>query len=320
MRLFGGRDLRFKLVAGLSFALALPGLGKAAETPRGVTATTLSAETQDLDGHTQATVSVNVTGEDGQPAQGAVILADRGRELAGILLDPAGHATALLNLSPGDHLLTATYEGDSSHFNSVSETRPIRAVTGSAPDFSIAVAPASISLKQGQSGAVTASITPVNSASLSAPMFVTLSCSGLPDQSRCSFTPENIEIPPGASAAVNSTLNLATSAQGQLRVAAKDKPLGVGTAWAILLPGTLGLAGFAFRRRRWISRLSLFALLGLVGVLGTSGCNPLYNYHNHGPSANLPTPAGSYKLLITAQSSNGITAITHSTTMVLTVQ
>jgi hypothetical protein len=55
-------------------------------------------------------------------------------------------------------------------------------------------------------------------------------------------------------------------------------------------------------------------------VLGTTGCNPLYNYRNHGPSPNLPTPAGTFTLLVTAQSSNGVTATTHSTTMVLTVQ
>jgi hypothetical protein len=93
-------------------------------------------------------------------------------------------------------------------------------------------------------------------------------------------------------------------------------------AWAILLPGTLSLAGLAFgaRRRRWLSRLFLLAGVGLIAMLGTTACNPLYYYKNHGPSANLPTPAGTYTMSVTAQSSNGITAITHTTTMVLTVQ
>jgi hypothetical protein len=54
-------------------------------------------------------------------------------------------------------------------------------------------------------------------------------------------------------------------------------------------------------------------------LLGTTGCNPQYNYYHHGPSQNLPTPAGSYTLLVTAQSSNGVTAVTQSTTMGLTV-
>ena len=92
-------------------------------------------------------------------------------------------------------------------------------------------------------------------------------------------------------------------------------------AWALLLPGALGLGSLAWgaRRRRWLQRLALLSFIGLVATLGTTGCNPLYYYKNHGPSPNLPTPAGTYTVLVTAQSSNGITATTHSTTIVLTV-
>ena len=81
----------------------------------------------------------------------------------------------------------------------------------------------------------------------------------------------------------------------------------------------IGLA-FSARRRRWLSRLSLLALLALVACLGTTACNPLWNYQNHGPPYNLPTPSGTYTLLVTAQSSNGVTASTHTTKLVLTVQ
>jgi hypothetical protein len=93
-------------------------------------------------------------------------------------------------------------------------------------------------------------------------------------------------------------------------------------AWAVLLPGTLGLAGLAFsaRRRRWLSRLALIALIGFVSILGATACAPRYNYYNHGPPYNLPTPTGSYTLQITAQSSNGIAATTHTTQFALTVK
>ena len=92
-------------------------------------------------------------------------------------------------------------------------------------------------------------------------------------------------------------------------------------AWAFLLPGVLGLGGLAFgaRRRRWLSRLSLVALVGLVTLLGTTACNPRYDYEHHGPSSNPATPAGTYNVTVTGQSSNGVTAITHSTTFVLVV-
>jgi hypothetical protein len=92
-------------------------------------------------------------------------------------------------------------------------------------------------------------------------------------------------------------------------------------AWAILLPGTLGLAGLAFSaRRRWLSRLALVALVAVVAGLGTTACAPRYNYYNHGPDKNLPTPTGTYTLKLTAQSSNGIAASTQSIPFSLTVK
>jgi hypothetical protein len=318
-----GRSRRLELFAGLGIALALPALAlSAGNQPGQATQTTLAAETNDLNGGTQATLSVTVIGQDGQPATGAVVLEDQGKPVAGVALNSEGRATSVLTLLPGEHELSAAYEGDTTHQTSVSQISVVRATTGTTPDFSIAVSPATLSLKQGQSGTVTASLTPVNASSLTAPMFVTLSCSGLPDQSSCTFSPENLEILPNATAALASNIDLATAAGSTTRLEQPQKANSNRVAWAILLPGTLGLAGLAFgvRRRRWLSRFSLLGLVALVAVLGTTACSPLYNYHNHGPPHNLPTPAGSYTITVTAQSSNGITATTHSTTLVLTVQ
>ena len=326
MRFLLGRGARLELVTGLVFALALPAAAGAAESAKGLASeTALTAETHDVNGQTQATLSVRVTGKDGLPAHGAVVISDGGSSLAGIALNAEGRATTTVSLPPGEHNLTASYVGDTAHAGSVSEARPIAAATGTTPDFTIAVSPATLSLTQGQSGLVTASVTPVNASSLTAPMFVTMSCSGLPDQASCSFTPENIEILPNTTAAVTSSLNLATvsaSGSGSARLDERRNGTSERVAWAILLPGTLGLAGLAFgaRRRRWLSNAALMGLLGLMAVLATTACGPLYYYRNHGPSPNLPTPTGTYNLVVTAQSSNGITATTHSTTLVLTVK
>ena len=93
-------------------------------------------------------------------------------------------------------------------------------------------------------------------------------------------------------------------------------------ALAVLFPGAVGMIGLAFsaRRRRWLSRLALLGLLALITCLGTTACNPLWYYQNHGPPYNLPTPPGTYTLLVSAQSSNGVTASTHTTNLVLTVK
>ncbi len=141
-------------------------------------------------------------------------------------------------------------------------------------------------------------------------MFVTLSCSGFPDQSTCTFTPENVEIQPSATAAVTSDMVVSTQAK-PTHGALSTKNNGM--ALAILIPGAAGLIGLAaFARKGGWARLTLIALVALVTSLGMTACNPRYNYFNHGPPYNLPTPAGTYQMLVTAQSSNGVTATTHS--------
>jgi hypothetical protein len=55
-------------------------------------------------------------------------------------------------------------------------------------------------------------------------------------------------------------------------------------------------------------------------MLGTTACNARYDYYHHGPPQNPATPTGNYSVTVTAQSSNGVTAITHSATLALTVQ
>ena len=299
----------------------MPALAATAATSQQATQTSLRIDTRDGNGRTQAILSLAVIGADGQPATGSIAIQDRGKSLAGVVLNAAGRATATIDLAAGDHSLSAVYTGDTAHLASSSEVTPVHAVTGTAPDFSVSIAPATISLKQGQSGSATVSVTPINAASLTGPMFVTISCSGLPDQSACSFTPENIEIPVGATAAINSSVVIATQATSLAKAEPNLKRGAQPVALAVMLPGILVLGGLAFgtRRRRFLSRIVVLGLVAFVSVLGTVACAPLYNYRNHGPPSNLPTPAGTYNVTIAAQSSNGVSATTHTTTIALTV-
>lgn len=313
------RGLRLEIVAAMCIALAVPAFGLATENAQPLaTQTTLAVELHDQAGRTTANLTADVVGEDGQPATGAVVVTDHGRELAGAALNAKGEATFSLALPAGEHSLSASYAGDAAHLGSVSASATAEAQATTTPDFAITIAPATLSLKAGQSGTILASITPENSSALTAPMFVTLSCSGLPDQSSCSFTPGNIEILPNATAAITSSMVVQTQqAEGML-----TRPGTNNVALAMLLPGALGLGGLAWsmRRRRWLQRLSLMALVGLVTALGASSCNARYNYYNHGPPPNPATPSGTYTVNVTAQSSNGVTATTHTTTLAFTVQ
>jgi hypothetical protein len=311
------RIVRLELVAALGVALASPAL--AWEGPQG-TQTTLSAETRVQNGHTVAAFAVAVKGEDGLPAAGAVVIEEDGRQLAGAGLSGEGQARLEFGLPPGEHNLSAVYMGDAAHKASTSAVSGVRAQAATTPGFQVSVNPGSLSLTAGQSGYATVSITPVNASALPAPMFVTLACSGFPDQSSCTFTPENVEILPTATAAITSSMSITTQKQSLVKNEAPSRAESRPVAWAILLPGTLGLAGLAFSaRRRWLSRLALVALVALVAGLGTTACAPRYNYYNHGPDRNLPTPSGSYTLKLTAQSSNGISASTQSIPFSLTV-
>jgi hypothetical protein len=311
------RVLRLELVAALGVALASPAL--AWEGPQG-TQTTLSAETRVQNGHTVAALAVAVTGEDGLPAAGAVVLEEDGRQLGGAALSAEGQARLEFGLPPGEHNLSAIYTGDAAHKASRSAVAGVRAQATATPGFSVSVNPGSLSLTAGQSGYATVSLTPVNASALPAPMFVTLSCSGFPDQSSCTFTPENVEILPTSTTAITSSMSITTQRESLVKNTAPSRAESNPVAWAILLPGTLGLAGLAFSaRRRWLSRLALVALVALLAGLGTTACAPRYNYYHHGPDKNLPTPSGTYTLKLTAQSSNGISATTQSIPFSLTV-
>ena len=328
------RGLRLELVRGLVFALAMPALiAVAAQAQALNTQTTLTAETRDKGGQTQVTVEVAVTGEDGLPASGPVSIFDHNKQLAGVALDAQGQAKVVLDLAGGEHLLRAVFAGDGTRKASVSESANVQTPVTAPPDFQISVAPTTLSLTAGNAGNIVATITPVNNASLTGPMFVTLSCSGLPDQASCTFTPENIQIlaatpascasgSPASACPPTSNMVLMTSAASTTTAISPSVRRSTPIAWAFILPGVLGLGSLAWgaRRRRWLSRFSLMALLALVTLLSTTACNPRYAYEHHGPLPNPATPAGTFTVTVTGQSSNGVTATTHNTSFVLTVK
>jgi hypothetical protein len=333
------RRVRLDWICAASLALAGVLGASGAMAQNAATETTLNVSTSGRAGHTLAAASVTVTDEYGLPAAGAVNIQEGDRILASVAVNGAGQATARFSLPGGDHALTAVYTGDASHLRSSSPVVEAQGSSSTAPGFQVTVAPVSptsfpMVLTQGQSGTAEVTVTPVNNAALTSPMFVTLSCSGLPNESSCTFTPENVEIladtptscasgSPASSCPPISSLLLQTQAgvSGQQPTASLPARSS-GLTWAILFPGVIGLGGLAWRtrRRRWLSRLSLLEMLALVSTLGIAGCSPLYRYYQHGPGYPPATPAGTYNITVTAQSSNGVTAISNSTTLTLTVQ
>jgi len=336
------RGSRLVLIAGLVIALAAPALA----FPVGGSPTTTTLTAGALNGCVQP-LTVTVAAGGTPVTSGTVTILDQFEgnsvQLATVALSSSGTASPSVALAAGSHSLTASFPGISGY--SASSSSPAIAVSVTTEcEFTVAVSnfsPSSsaantLTLTAGQSGTFTITVAPSVefTSSLTAPMFVTLSCSSLPDGATCSATPENLEIlsttpesclsgSPASACPPTSTMVIQTYAASTVKATPPTPPGNRPNpiAWAFLLPGALGLGGLAFgaRRRSWLTRLSLVAFVGLVTLLGTTGCNPRYYYEHHGPSANPATPAGTYNVTVTAQSSNGVTAITHSTTFVLVV-
>jgi hypothetical protein len=318
------RSLRLELIAGLGIALAMPALAASSAA----TTTTLTAGT--LNGCTQPLALTVLAGS--SPATGTVTIDDvfNGEtvQLGSTTLSSKGVASPSVSLLTGDHVLTANFVGSSAYGSSSSAALAV-SVTAEC-DFMPAISnitPATTpanTLTAGESGTAKVSILTLSSytAALTEPVFITISCSNVPDTVTCTPTPENVSIQPGQDTAVISSMLIQTSAASTSSSLSPANRRSTPIAWAFLLPGALGLGGLAWgaRRRRWLSQLSLMALLGLVTLMGTTACNPLYGYKNHAPATSTATPAGAYNLTITAQSSTGVTATTLSTAFALTVQ
>ena len=336
------RGLRLEMVAALAVAIASLAMTATAHGSTGsaVPTTAISAQTSASSAQTNpsgatcslTTVTVAVTGASGTPS-GTVTINDQTStsttSIGSQTLNASGQASFTFALGNGPNILSAVYSGNSTYAPGSPSPQNTQTISSQcSASFAVTVSGLSPSntLAAGQDGTGTVTVTPLPSylGSLGgSPAFITVSCSGLPQLMSCSFTPADLEIVPGQNEAVTSALVIETQSQGTSRAAppARLGRKGSPIAWAILLPGMLGFGGLAWgaRKRRWLSRLALVALVGLVTSLATTACNPLYYYENHGPGLQPATPSGTYTVTVTGQSSNGVDAITNSTSMTVIV-
>ena len=315
-------------------ALLLTAPPAVAQTSRIATHTTIASQAQVSNGRTVLIYSASVQGEDGSPASGAVQLEENGKTLAASALDSTGNAEIRADGLSGDHSLRAVYSGDTLHAASQSDSLTVHADTTATPGFTLTIAPSTITVAApGDAGSLVATITPHDGFT----GFVSMSCSGpggtssttggssLPVGVTCLFTPANVEV--SSTAAVSAQMVLQTTT-GQQTVAARgpaheSKPQPESTdhhplVLAFLLPGAIGVALLGRKRKQW-RRAGWLIALALVGTFSMTACNPRYSYLKHPPTFT-GTPTGTFPLLVTAQTSNGVTASTQSVSLTLTVQ
>ncbi len=182
-------------------------------------------------------------------------------------------------------------------------------------DFNINSTPATMTISAGQTATFNVTIGSLNGFTSA----VNLTCSGLPANSTCSFSP--VSITPASGATLMSTVSINTSASPYMHAGVISGNQ-TGGLYAVLLPipalGLLGtfLAGSIRRRRRagkrWILGLvsSLALVLVTFTLLAASGCGYGTNYAASG------TQRGTATVMITGTSGT----LSHSTSVTLTVQ
>jgi hypothetical protein len=266
------------------------------------TQTTLTVATDNAGPRTRATLTAHVSGA----PSGVVNFRSGQIDLGSALVDSEGNASLQTDLLPaGSHPVVAIYQGQSTYLNSVSNPELVQANVSTAAGFTVAATPTSLSTAAGGFVTSNVTVTPVNGFNA----YVTLSCSGLPLNSTCIFSPINVQASCSTSTTGTETCTPGTSVmQIQTQTPSPNPTASNNNAgmqrYAIVLPILLGFAGFGARKRRAWRNLAV-AILAFAAVMGMTACSQRYRYLNHGPPGNPGTPVGSYTVTIQASSSTG---------------
>jgi hypothetical protein len=314
MRTTGWCTVFLVMVAGFT------GSALAENTP--ATRTALSVATNDAGPRTRVTLTAHVTTDAGSAPSGVVNFRAGKMDLGSALVDGEGNAAVETdNLPAGNHEVVAVYQGGTDYVGSLSQPQQVHADATTVAGFTVAATPTTLSTAVGGFASSVVTITPVNGFNA----YVSLSCSRLPINTTCTFTPVNVLASCTTSAAGAQTCTPGTSVmqiQTQApspgpRVAANGDEAGI-TRFAFVFPALFGLVGLgACKRRAW--RNLALGMLAFAAALSVTACAERYNYLNHGPPGNTGTPLGSYGVSVEAESSNGSFTITPPTEPQLTL-
>lgn len=166
-----------------------------------------------------------------------------------------------------------------------------------APDFTVAINPASLSVKAGQDG--TTKITVQNEGGFNSN--ISFACSGLPAGDACSFSALTAPTPAGVTYSTLTVSTVATTAA--LRRDGRT-----------LFPGSVLAVAFCFlgwkKRRRW--RMLVLLAVSAVGLSVLSACGGGSNSGGSGGGGTQPVTT-----IVTVTATSG--ALSHTTTFSLTV-
>jgi len=200
-------------------------------------------------------------------------------------------------LSAGSHGISAVYTPTPAFSPSKSS---VLVEVISIDSFSIAASPGSRAVYTGEAASFTVKLTPASGFTLP----VALSCSQLPANTTCTFSPASVSGSSGS-----STLTVQTTAPSPSKTTSASLRVSRITALAALLlffiPRRMGR-----NRRAWNAVVALVAFLAVAGAV--TGCSG-------GGSLSGGTPAGSHSLTLTGTATNGVDTLSQNTTVTLQV-
>jgi Bacterial Ig-like domain (group 3)/FG-GAP-like repeat len=257
-----------------------------------------------LDGNITFTASISpaVVGVD---SSGTVTFFDGQTQLSAPVSIATGQPATITtsNLGVGSHSITAVYSGNSQVQGSTSSVLT-ESVVFFVGGFSIQSTPTTATVTAGQSATFQLAITA--SGGFSAPL--SFSCSGLPAQATCVFSPSTLSMGQGQVA-----LSIHTVGSTQSASLIQSPSLTTTGATAILAGLVFCFLPSASRRKRFVSFLVL-AIFGFVTLITTS-CG---GGSGHGTTGS--TSPVSYQVSVTAQTTEPSQNISHSSVITLTVQ
>ena len=231
---------------------------------------------------------------------GNTLLATRPLSLGGVA------TLAITTLGLGPHNITAIYQGSTNYMGSTSTSA--FTITIANPDFTFTTGGTALSIVQGQTGQLTFGYTTTGSFAGT----IVPTCSGLPANATCTFTPASFTaVPTGTTVLTsqNGLLVISTAGPPVTQSRNDSKPLqGPGLP---LFAGVLGLGLLAFRGRTRTRLAALLSATVLACILGgIIGCGSTSQ-----ALSPVVTPAGMSNVVITTTSPT----LTHTSTVALTV-
>jgi sugar lactone lactonase YvrE len=203
-------------------------------------------------------------------------------------------------VSAGTCTIQATQAGNANYAAATPVSQSFQA-----SDFTLTSSPPSMSIKAGQPGTFTLTLTPQGSFTNA----ITLSCGTLPELATCTFTPSATVTPNGNTA--TATLNITTTAHTTASALVPSQSSSLPAVWLLLPAMFLGTVGMARPKgRKLLSLCLLFMLVG--GCLFQAACGGVST-----PAVNTSTgtPAGTYSVIVTGTAGSD----QHTTTIRLTL-